>query len=120
MLAPERGFFVDNLLVHNHFIIAMISWTGLALWKFEFPFPGSLTSTFLVPAPGESGRCAVRAEDAQGTLTQSHISPSILVYEGWSNVSPSVSDSSSYRGTDGAVHQVMPSSARLNFGSPIW
>jgi len=29
----------------------------------------------------DSGRGAVRAEDAQGTPTQSHISPSILVYE---------------------------------------
>ena len=28
-----------------------------------------------------SGRGAARAEDAQGTPTQSHISPSILVYE---------------------------------------
>jgi len=27
----------------------MIRWTGLAPWKFEFPFPGSLTSTFLSP-----------------------------------------------------------------------
>ena len=26
----------------------MIWWTGLASWEFEFPFPGSLTSTFLV------------------------------------------------------------------------
>jgi len=25
----------------------MIRWTGLALWEFEFTFPGSLTSTFL-------------------------------------------------------------------------
>jgi len=29
-------------------IIVMIKWTGLAPWEFEFPFPGSLTSTFLV------------------------------------------------------------------------
>jgi len=29
----------------------------------------------------DSGRGAARAEDAQGTPTQSHISPSILVYE---------------------------------------
>ena len=29
----------------------------------------------------EFGRGAARAEDAQGTPTQSHISPSILVYE---------------------------------------
>ena len=32
----------------NHFIIVMIRWTGLAPWEFEFPFPCSLTSTFLV------------------------------------------------------------------------
>ena len=33
--------------VRIHFIIVMIRWTGLAPWEFEFPFPGSLTSTFL-------------------------------------------------------------------------
>ena len=45
----EREFFIDNLLVRIHFIIVMIRWTGLAPWEeFEFPFPGSLTSTFLV------------------------------------------------------------------------
>ena len=42
-----REFFIDNLLVRVHFIIVMIRWTGLAPWKFELPFPGSLTSTFL-------------------------------------------------------------------------
>ena len=41
----EREFFMDNLLVRIHFIIVMIWWTGLAPWEFEFPFPGSLTST---------------------------------------------------------------------------
>ena len=40
-------FFIANLLVRIHFIIVMIRWTGLAPWEFEFPFPGSLTSTFL-------------------------------------------------------------------------
>jgi len=29
-------------------IIVMMRWTGLAPWEFEFPFPGSLTSTFLM------------------------------------------------------------------------
>ena len=44
-----RGeFFIDNLLVRNHFIIAMIRWSGLAPCEFEFNFPGSFTSTFLV------------------------------------------------------------------------
>ena len=45
--ARERDFFIDNLLVRNHFIIVMIRWTGLAPWAFEFPLPGSLTSTLL-------------------------------------------------------------------------
>ena len=43
----EREFFIDNLLVRIYFIIVMMRWTGLAPWEFEFPFPGSLTSTFL-------------------------------------------------------------------------
>jgi len=37
-----------------------------------------------IPLPSEegtTGRGAARADDAQGTPTQSHISPSILVYE---------------------------------------
>jgi len=47
---PEREFFIDNLLVRIHSIIVMIRWTGLAPWELEFPFPGSLTSAFLVAA----------------------------------------------------------------------
>ena len=43
----ERDFFIDNLLIRIHFSIVMIRWTGLAPWVYEFPFPGSLTSTFL-------------------------------------------------------------------------
>ena len=42
----QREFFIDNLLVRINFIIEMIWWTGLVPWQFEFPFPGSLTSTF--------------------------------------------------------------------------
>ena len=45
----ERDFFIDNLLVRIHSIIVMIRWTGLALWEFEFPFPGSLTHAHLLP-----------------------------------------------------------------------
>ena len=48
-LGTDREFFIDNLLVRIHLIIVMIRWTGLAPWEFEFPFPGNLTSTFLVP-----------------------------------------------------------------------
>ena len=44
---PEREFFIDNLLVRIHYIIEIIWRTGLAPWEFEFPFPGSLISTFL-------------------------------------------------------------------------
>ena len=43
----ERKFLIDNLLVQIYVIIEMIWWTGLAPWEFEFPFPGSLISTFL-------------------------------------------------------------------------
>ena len=45
--STEREFFTDNLLVRIDFIIVMIGWTGLAPWEYDFPFPGSLTSTFL-------------------------------------------------------------------------
>ena len=48
MCSREREFFIDNLLVRFHFIIVMIGWTGLVPWVIEFPFPGSLASTFLV------------------------------------------------------------------------
>ena len=34
----------------------MIKRTGLAPWEFEFPFPGSLTSTFLISAGGNLQR----------------------------------------------------------------
>ena len=44
----EREFFIDNLLVRNHLIIVMIRWTGLAPWEIDFPFAGSLISTFLI------------------------------------------------------------------------
>ena len=50
----EREFFIDNLLVRIH---RCFWWTGLAPWEFEFPFPGSLISTFLEQAytlPGHS------------------------------------------------------------------
>ena len=47
-LSAEIEFLIENLLVRNHFIIVMIRWTGLAPWEFEFSFPGSLASTFLI------------------------------------------------------------------------
>ena len=49
----EREFFIDNLLVRIHFIVVMIRWTGLEPREFQFSFPGSITSTFLV-GPGAS------------------------------------------------------------------
>ena len=39
-------YFTDHQLVRIHFIIEMISWTGLAPREFEFCFPGSLICTF--------------------------------------------------------------------------
>jgi len=79
----RREFLIDNLLVRIHFIIVMIRWTGLAPWD-----PSSLC--FLIATcesrmihsglVGSTDRGTARAEDAEGTPTQSHISPSILVY----------------------------------------
>ena len=71
----------------------MVRWTDLAPWEFEFPFPGSLTSTFL----GPSRTCNERAEDAKkqrkrewflesrrcsrDTYPDSYITKYILIYE---------------------------------------
>jgi len=49
-------------LVRIHFIIVMIRWIGLAPWEFEFPFAGSLTSTFLEQGGWEAGIEAIRQE----------------------------------------------------------
>ena len=43
----EREFCFDNLLARIHVIVVMMRWPGLAPWEFEFPFRGSLASTFL-------------------------------------------------------------------------
>ena len=48
--------------------------------KAQGPFSAVIDSG-LVDSTDFSGRGTARAEDAQGTPTQSHISPSILVYE---------------------------------------
>ena len=53
------SLFIDNLLVRTHFIIVMMRWTGLAPWEVEFPFPGSLTSTFLGSARHPSHAAAM-------------------------------------------------------------
>ena len=45
--AAEREFLIENLLVRVRSIIEKILWTGLASRDFEFPFPGSIASTFL-------------------------------------------------------------------------
>jgi len=57
---PERGLFSDNLLVRIHFIIVMIRRTGLVPREFKFPFPGSLTSTFLGLLSTAHAGCAVQ------------------------------------------------------------
>jgi len=61
----EREFFIVNLLVRIHFILVMIRWTGLAPWKFEFPFPSSLTSTFL-----EHGNMRIVGQHRAGRVTR--------------------------------------------------
>ena len=43
----ESEILIDNVMARNDCIIVVIRWSGLAPWVFGFPFPGSLTSTFL-------------------------------------------------------------------------
>ena len=62
----QREVFIDHLLVRIHCIIVMIRWTGLAPWEFEFPFPGSLTSTF-----SHLGRCTAWCRHWRGSTQTS-------------------------------------------------
>ena len=71
----KREFFIDNLLARIPFIIVIIRLTGLAPWDFSFPFPGSLTSTFLdapemslqySPEPARGGGEGLKAGDQNG------------------------------------------------------
>ena len=64
-----KELLIDNLLVRILFIIVMVRWTGLAPWEFEFPFPGSLISTFLV------NRHSGRPGGVHGT-----VNPILLLY----------------------------------------
>ena len=63
VIARERELFIHNLLVRNHFTIVMIRWTGLAPWEFEFLFPGSLTSTFLIGGEQVSRVCTTNFDE---------------------------------------------------------
>ena len=45
----REGSLLISYWIRIHLIIVMIWWTGLAPWEIEFPFPGSLISTFLDP-----------------------------------------------------------------------
>ena len=73
---PERELFIDNLLVRIHCIIVMIRWTGLAPWEFEFPFPGSIVSTFLnsqrLKKNGPLGEVHLASQSLLGIQTLSH------------------------------------------------
>ena len=55
----ERDLFIDNLLVRIH---RCFWWTVLAPWEFEFPFPGSLISTFLGLHPSPAWEVDLAAE----------------------------------------------------------
>ena len=75
--STEREFFIDTLLVWIHVIIAMIWWTGLARWEFEFPFSaipyvglrGLGEASYLLPiSPHLSGKppALVQSQHASG------------------------------------------------------
>jgi len=59
LAAAHREFFSDKLLVRIHVYHRDNSVDGLAPWEFEFPFPASLTSTFLVSFRGTRFRTSL-------------------------------------------------------------
>ena len=76
---------INNLLVRIHVIIVMIRWTGLAPWKFVFPLPGSLTSTFLGLTPKPLGAGVETADGGpvsaqEGTSLSPPAPPSFLLH----------------------------------------
>ena len=86
----EREFFIDNLLVRIRFIIVMIRWTGLAPREFEFPFPGSLTATFLHRCVYRQSRCSRRTRAPRKShFWRSRVPPKLnLVYPMYVRVNP--------------------------------
>ena len=64
----EREFFIDNLLVRIYLIIEMIWLTGLAPWEFEFPFPGSRISAFLLWSGAHAKKPCAGGARAGGVL----------------------------------------------------
>ena len=70
----ERELYIDNLLVRIHFIIVMIRWTGLAPGELKFPFPGSLTCTFLAKGVELFGTVPLNGGDLLGCFPQVKIS----------------------------------------------
>jgi len=55
-------------------IIVMIWWTGLAPWEFEFPFPGSLISTFRAGGRADPDRRGAGLHISHCSLTHINIS----------------------------------------------
>ena len=56
----------------------MIRWTGLAPWEFEFPFPGSLTSTFLQEVQDTKKKADAAAEQASAAQADAAIKATAL------------------------------------------
>ena len=75
----ERELCIGNLLVRIHFIFEMIRWTGLAPWEFEFPFPGSLTSTFLEFPPYKECPSYYSLSCPEGQLPQPPLPQDVLL-----------------------------------------
>jgi len=71
--SAEREFFIDNLLVRNHFIIVMIRWTGLALWELNPLFQIALH----LPSYVER-RCSSRSSPAPRRSSSKSTPPNVV------------------------------------------
>ena len=80
-LTLSRRFEESSFLTTHRLIIVMIVWTGLAPWDFEFPFSGSLTSTFRRFEPSSScsrGGCFTRMATVSLSLSLSLVQTQTL------------------------------------------
>ena len=99
-------------------IVPEICKCGHSIQKWTFSLRGTNPSTYACDRLRiVTGRGATRAKDAQGTPTQSHISPSILVYEGKRAPSDSIGEEKSDWDRDQAIPRGIISGI-FNSGNP--
>ena len=78
---PFKGdFFVDNLLVRNHFIIVMIKWTGLAPWGLNSLFQVALHLPSRRDVPPTERRSIRHVRNTRSLRSKLHACVCVCIY----------------------------------------